>query len=413
MLPAIEIDGRDVVQDDQVIRLEREQVGWETPRRLGANGDACLLQRLRKGVRPVLLRREPGVDHEHGPLARRAGKRFGAVVVRQRVGLRHVGLEDRFEPVHRRFAKRHLGKMHRPTRRDFNPARSARPAAVEIHLRSFVQKNEPPGDRCRGLQDNAHGDGLAGLRTGWRLHASDLHVGGDAVRDRQNVDPNTLAAGGGGRPPRRFVRIARRLVAVGDQHEALGGIGREHRQAQLDRLGDVGPLQHRHVDVVVDVLALRGGGDRDRLTVEYDQTEAVIRRLGLRGLAEPAAQVLQVGMPGELIRCRQVGKPAHGAAHVEQADDRELIVLLYRVRPGQHDRQCRQQQSAQANDDHAPHAVETDQVDPADGDHRQRNQAEQQHGGVVEMQVHGSASRLAEGACEADARSTVSPRRPK
>ena len=159
LLEAAELEGRDVVEDDQVVSLQRQQVLTECLGRADLHGDVRLPKRPGQRVQCLDA---VSIEHEHRAATRRGRERLGAVVDGQRVGARVIRLERRLEPVNGRLAEDHLGELHRPSCRDVDFSRRTCRRAVDVDGLPFAAQVQCAADRGRGLQHDTNRDRLAG-----------------------------------------------------------------------------------------------------------------------------------------------------------------------------------------------------------------------------------------------------------
>ena len=169
------------------------------------------------------------------------------------------------------------------------------------------------GDRGADLGDRL--DGVAQVRGRWRRQSFDQDLVRCAEADQPRFDPDVAGRGqcGLGLP------AAGRVIAVGQQDDALLGIVGEERGRQAQGRADVGRRADGRRGQSIDLAQVRRQALHERLLAERDDAGHVPIRDDVEGLAQECQGVLAAVVPD---RVREV-HDEHGRKTVDRQDDPE------------------------------------------------------------------------------------------
>ena len=252
---AVDRPARHIHEEDRVVAGEERALLAE---RLGPDHrDIHLAARQRVRKRRALDAAR-AVDDEHLSAAVDEGHRGGAVVLEHAVLRRVGGLEHRLEAPRAGAFER---ERHRDGARaclEIDRKALAGRARVEVDGAAAVAQVDGALRGALATEQEAQVGGLARSRAGRRAERLEDDLVRGLVLDRDHIDGDAVRA----RDLGLGERVADILVAVGDEHDAVRGVGREDRERLADARRDVARV------AVARVLGV--GNDRARVGLRDD-----------------------------------------------------------------------------------------------------------------------------------------------
>ena len=267
---AVDQPARDIGKHDGVEAGEKVAALRERARINDHCLDRCLLERVHKrgGVDSA-----GRVNDEHLARAVDEGDRGCAVVLKNRVLGLVGGFEDRFEtPGSSAFKRERHGDGARP-RLELHEKTVAGRIGIKVNSLTALLEEDGSAGGALAAKKEAQIGGLPRSRARRRLEAFEDDLVGRLVFDGHNIDGNPVGLGDLGFGE----RVADVLVAVRDQHDALGGVGRKNRKRLADAGGDVRRVAVAGVFLVGDDRALVGLREDLGVAADGDCGHAILR----------------------------------------------------------------------------------------------------------------------------------------
>ncbi len=232
----------DILQDHQVVLLQTEHIAGQTIGRDSQDGESAGRERLGDRAAGIIVLAADAVGEQDCSSAGGEREGLAAVVLGDRVAGESrditrfgVRLEDSAETMDPSVIEPHLHLLDGAPRAKFDPAARTGSIAVEIHLDVVGCKAQRARGITRGREQDPHRYDRTG-RGGWGgIDALQYDLAVERIQEGQDIDRRAASRTG------RGDRVTGGLMTIAEKEQPAGGIGRDERATEADRIGDVGP----------------------------------------------------------------------------------------------------------------------------------------------------------------------------